>query len=81
MCGWFSLPASDASATKALCSMRSLCGSAWESNRNTLIATSRSAKGSRARYTRLVAPLPISRRIGYLPSCSFGSSFMPADIS
>ena len=27
MCGWFSLPASEASARKALCVMRSVCGS------------------------------------------------------
>src|SRR3990170_1745711 len=74
MCGWFSLPASDASARNDLCIRRSVCGSASWSNRNTLIATSRSANGSRARYTWLVAPRPISRRIGYLPSCTCGSN-------
>src|SRR5688500_14328779 len=76
MCGWFSLPASEASATNALCFMRSVCGSASRSNRNTLIATSRSVSGSRARYTELVAPLPISRISGYLPSCSCSSNFI-----
>ena len=73
MCGWLSLPASEASARKALCIMRSVCGSACRSNRNTLIATSRSPKGSRARYTRLVAPRPISRMIAYLPIRACGS--------
>src|SRR5688572_23714819 len=76
MWGWLSLPASEASATNALCFMRSLCGSASRSNRNTLIATSRSVSGSRARYTELVAPLPISRSSGYLPSCSCSSNFI-----
>src|SRR5687768_7297472 len=76
MCGWLSLPASEASATKALCFMRSVCGSASRSNRNTLMATSRSVSGSRARYTELVAPLPISRISGYLPSCSCSSNFI-----
>src|SRR5687767_14013613 len=76
MCGWFSLPASEASATNALCFMRSVCRSASRSNRNTLIATSRSVSGSRARYTELVAPLPISRISGYLPSCSCSSNFI-----
>src|SRR3989337_1207827 len=74
MCGWFSLPASEASARNDLYIRRSVCGSASWSNRNTLIATSRSANGSRARYTWLVAPRPISRRIGYLPSCTCGSN-------
>src|SRR5882672_6551452 len=76
MCGWLSLPASAASARNALCIMRSVCGLMFSSNRNTLMATSRSAKGSRARYTRLVAPLPISRTIGYLPRCSWSSNFI-----
>src|SRR5580765_3540915 len=76
MCGWLSLPASAASATKALCFMRSSWGS--RSNRNTLIATSRPPNGSRARYTELVAPLPISRRSGYFPSCSCSSNFTSA---
>src|SRR5579871_4030052 len=75
MCGWLSLPASEASARNALCFMRSFCGSAFSSNRNTLIATSRSANGSLARYTRLVAPAPISRITGYLPMCSCSSNF------
>src|SRR5947207_10401428 len=79
MCGWLSLPASEASATNALCFMRSVCGSASRSNRNTLIATSRPLNGSRARYTELVAPLPISRRSGYFPSCSCSSNFTSAD--
>src|SRR6185295_14814745 len=78
MCGWLSRPASAASATKALCFMRSSCGSASRSNRNTLIATSRPPNGSRARYTELVAPLPISRRSGYFPSCSCSSNFTSA---
>src|SRR5204863_1865131 len=47
--------------------MRSSCASACLSNWNTLMATSRSANGSRARYTLLVAPLPISFVTGYLP--------------
>src|SRR6267143_2783955 len=76
MCGWLSLPASAASARNALCIMRSVCGLMFSSNRNTLMATSRSANGSRARYTRLVAPLPISRTIGYLPRCSWSSNFI-----
>src|SRR5688572_9087239 len=76
MWGWLSLPASEASATKALCFMRSVCGSASRSKRKTLIATSRSVSGSRARYTELVAPLPISRISGYLPSCSCSSNFI-----
>src|SRR5678815_4987880 len=78
MCGWVSRPASAAPATKALCFMRSSCGSASRSNRNTLIATSRPPNGSRARYTELVAPLPISRRSGYFPSCSCSSNFTSA---
>src|SRR5580765_7466342 len=68
ICGWFSFPASDASATNDLCTMRSSCASACLSNWNTLMATSRLAKGSRARYTLLVAPLPISLVTGYLPT-------------
>src|SRR4051794_9254236 len=59
--------------------MRSSCGSASRSNRNTLIATSRPLNGSRARYTELVAPLPISRRSGYFPSCSCSSNFTSVD--
>src|SRR5574339_551465 len=74
MCGWLSLPASEASVRNALCIMRSVCGSACWSNRNTLIATSRLANGSRARYTWLVAPRPISRRIGYLPTWTWAST-------
>src|SRR3954462_13518840 len=58
--------------------MRSSCGSASRSKRNTLIATSRPPNGSRARYTELVAPLPISRRSGYFPSCSCSSHFTSA---
>src|SRR3954453_229579 len=58
--------------------MRSSCGSASRSKRNTLIATSRPLNGSRARYTELVAPLPISRRSGYFPSCSCSSNFTSA---
>src|SRR5215510_7738563 len=76
MCGCASLPASDASAMKDLCFMRSCSRSASLSNRNTLTATSRSANGSRARYTLLVAPAPISRSSGYLPMCSWSSNFM-----
>src|SRR5512134_1698371 len=78
MCGWFSLPASEASVRNALCIMRSVCGSACWSKRNTLIATSRLANGSRARYTWLVAPRPISRRIGYLPTCTWASKGVAA---
>src|SRR4029077_7693020 len=78
MCGWLSLPASAASPTKPLCFMRSSCGAASRSNRNTLIATSRPPNGSRARYTELVAPLPMSRRRGYFPSCSCSSNFTSA---
>src|SRR3954452_7537117 len=59
--------------------MRSSCGSASRSKRNTLIATSRPLNGSRARYTELVAPLPISRRSGYFPSCSCNSNFTSVD--
>src|SRR5438094_615038 len=76
MCGWASLPASDASAMNDLCFMRSCSPSASWSKRNTLTATSRSANGSRARYTLLVAPAPISRSSGYLPMCSWSSNFM-----
>src|SRR3954465_7315031 len=61
--------------------MRSVWWSACSSKRNTLTATSRSLNGSRARYTRLVAPEPISRTTGYLPMCSCSSNFKCRSVS
>src|SRR5262245_49593553 len=66
MCGWRSLPASEASFWKNLSARRASSASGGTAS-STLIATSRCSNGSFARYTEPVAPFPSSLRSSYLP--------------
>src|SRR5262245_25278461 len=75
MCGWISLPTSEASFRNTLRKRRRRSVSTPPASLTSLMATSRSANGSRPRKTRLVAPWPISRTTGYLPIFA-GTSLM-----
>src|SRR3970040_2312706 len=66
MCGWRSLPASAAYFCKKRNCLRATSGS-LDRRSITLSATSRCAKGSAARYTAPVAPLPRMRLTSYWP--------------
>src|SRR5512135_2325315 len=75
ICGWESLPASEASVSSNLRYALARLMSRKLLRLNTLSATCCWLNGSSARYTVLVAPCPNSLTISYLPIFSMRESF------